>query len=58
VIRLLEELGIDGLDGGSLDESWRQQPYTPVYCTDLDAEGVRRGLAEASRDRAPEFRAI
>jgi predicted dinucleotide-binding enzyme len=58
VIRLLEELGFDGLDGGSLDESWRQQPYTPVYCTDLDAEGVRRGLAEASRDRAPEFRAI
>jgi len=57
VIQLLEELGFDGLDAGSLDESWRQQPDTPVYSTDLDVEGVRRGLAEASRDRAPEFRA-
>lgn len=57
VIQLLEELGFDGLDAGSLDESWRQQPDTPVYSTDLDVEGVRRGLAEASRDRASEFRA-
>lgn len=57
VIRLLEELGFDGVDGGSLDESWRQQPDQPVYATDLDAEGVRRGLSEASRDRPPEFRA-
>lgn len=57
VIRLLEELGFDGLDAGSLDESWRQQPDTPVYCTNLDTQGVRRGLAEASRDRKPEFRA-
>ena len=57
VIRLLEELGFDGLDAGSLDESWRQQPDQPVYCTDLDTQGVRRGLAEASRDRKSEFRA-
>ncbi len=57
VIRLLEELGFDGVDAGSLDESWRQQPDQPVYATDLDAEGLRRGLSEASRDRAPEFRA-
>lgn len=57
MLRLLEELGFDGLDAGSLDESWRQQPDTPVYSTDLDAEGVRRGLAKASRERPPEFRA-
>jgi hypothetical protein len=40
-----------------LDESWRQQPGTPVYGTDLDAAGVRRGLAEAKQERPAEFRA-
>ncbi|HUF34547.1 MAG TPA: NAD(P)-binding domain-containing protein [Gemmatimonadales bacterium] len=55
VIRLLDELGFDGVDAGSLDESWRQQPGTPVYGTDYDAEGVRRGLAEATPERGAEF---
>jgi predicted dinucleotide-binding enzyme len=57
VIRLVEELGFDGMDAGSLDESWSQQPGTPVYCTDLDAEGVRRALGEAKRERPAAFRA-
>jgi 8-hydroxy-5-deazaflavin:NADPH oxidoreductase len=48
---------VDGVDAGSLDESWRQQPATPVYGTDLDADGVRRALQEAKRERTPEFRA-
>ena len=57
VIRLLDELGFDGVDAGGLDESWRQQPGTPVYVADLDAEAVRRALAEASPERSAEFRA-
>ena len=57
VIRLLDELGFDGVDAGGLDESWRQQPGTPVYGTDLDAEGVRRGLAEAKQERPSALRA-
>jgi predicted dinucleotide-binding enzyme len=57
VSRLLDELGFDAVDGGGLDDSWRQQPGTPVYGTDLDAAGVRRALQEASRERAAEFRA-
>jgi hypothetical protein len=57
VIRLVEELGFDGMDAGSLDESWSQQPGTPVYCTDLDAEGVRRALGEAKKERPAGFRA-
>ncbi|HYY26494.1 MAG TPA: NADPH-dependent F420 reductase [Chthoniobacterales bacterium] len=56
VLRLIEELGFDGVDAGRLDESWRQQPDTPVYGTDLDADGVRRALAAASRERKPEWR--
>jgi predicted dinucleotide-binding enzyme len=57
VTRLLDELGFDAVDGGGLDESWRQQPGTPVYGTDFDAAGVRRGLQEAKRERPAEFRA-
>jgi predicted dinucleotide-binding enzyme len=57
VLRLVEELGFDGVDAGSLDESWRQQPGTPVYTTDLDAEGVRRALAAAPPERPPAWRA-
>jgi predicted dinucleotide-binding enzyme len=57
VMRLIDELGFDAVDAGSLDESWRQQPGTPVYTKDLDAEGVRRALAAAKRERTPEWRA-
>ncbi len=57
VIRLLDELGFDGVDSGSLDESWRQQPGTPVYGSDLDTAGVRRALAAATPERQPVFRA-
>lgn len=56
VIRLLDQLGFDGVDAGTLDESWRQQPATPVYGTDHDADGVRKGLAAATRERPAEFR--
>jgi len=57
VLQLVDELGFDGVDAGSLDDSWRQQPDTPVYGTNLDAEGVRRGLSAASRERKAEWRA-
>jgi hypothetical protein len=57
VLTLIDELGFDGVDAGGLDESWRQQPGTPVYTEDFDAEGVRRALAEATKDRTPEWRA-
>ncbi len=57
VLRLLDELGFDGVDAGILDESWRQQPGTPVYGADLDANGVRRALSEARKERPVEFRA-
>ena len=55
VLKLVEELGFDGVDAGGLDESWRQQPGTPVYTKDFDVDGVRRGLNEANEDRTPEW---
>lgn len=57
VMRLVDELGFDAVDAGGLDDSWRQQPGTPVYGTDLDAAGVRRALADAPRERQAAFRA-
>jgi predicted dinucleotide-binding enzyme len=56
VIGLLNDIGFDGVDAGSLAESWRQQPGTPVYTTDLDAAGVRKALAEAKPERPAAFR--
>ncbi|BCB88225.1 NADPH-dependent F420 reductase [Phytohabitans suffuscus] len=49
VMGLVEELGFDPIDAGGLDDSWRQQPGSPVYTTDRDAAGVRDGLASARR---------
>jgi predicted dinucleotide-binding enzyme len=57
VAQLLDELGFDPVDAGGIDESWRQQPGTPVYTTDLDAEGVRCELAHARRERTPQWSA-
>jgi 8-hydroxy-5-deazaflavin:NADPH oxidoreductase len=56
VLQLVDELGFDGVDAGGLDDSWRQQPGTPVYASDLDADGVRRALAQASSERRPNWR--
>jgi len=57
VLKLIDDLGFDGVDAGSLDESWRQQPDTPVYGTNFDAAGVKRALSEARKERKPEWRA-
>jgi predicted dinucleotide-binding enzyme len=57
VIELLDELGFDGVDAGTIDESWRQQPGTPVYAADHDVEGVKQALSEANKERKPEWRA-
>ena len=53
VLQLIEELGFDGVDAGSLDESWRQQPGTPVYGAALGADATRRALGEARNEREP-----
>jgi hypothetical protein len=39
------------VDAGGLAESWRIQPGTPAYRSDLDAVAVRAALARADRSR-------
>ena len=57
VLRLVDELGFDPVDGGDLDDSWRQQTGAPAYCLDLDAAALKRALAQADRTRIAEYRA-
>ncbi len=57
VMELVDDLGFDPVDAGGLEQSWRQQPGTPVYGTDRDADGVRTALAAAVPGRAPEWSA-
>lgn len=57
VMELIDELGFDAVDAGNLDQSWRQQPGSPVYTTDLDADGLRCALSEASPERPLQSRA-
>jgi len=57
VMQLVNDMGFDAIDAGNLEESWRQQPGTPVYAADFDVAGVQRALSEATRERKPEWQA-
>ena len=49
VAELIEALGFDAIDAGSIDDSWRQEPGNPVCNADLDADAARRALGDATR---------
>ncbi|WP_275432069.1 MULTISPECIES: NAD(P)-binding domain-containing protein [unclassified Streptomyces] len=53
---LIDELGFDTVDAGGLDDSWRQQPGTPVYGLREGVAAVAKALAEASPVRPDDFR--
>ncbi|WP_030558937.1 NADPH-dependent F420 reductase [Streptomyces aureocirculatus] len=57
VRELIDELGFDTVDAGGIDESWRQQPDTPVYGLRGGVAEVTRALADASPERPAAFRA-
>ncbi|EYT83774.1 NADP oxidoreductase [Streptomyces sp. Tu 6176] len=54
---LIGELGFDTVDSGTLDDSWRQQPGTPVYGLREGVDAVTEALAAASPERPADFRA-
>ncbi|TGA90145.1 NADP oxidoreductase [Streptomyces palmae] len=54
---LIDELGFDTVDAGGIDESWHQQPGTPVYTLRAGVDEITRALAAAPRERPAEFRA-
>jgi predicted dinucleotide-binding enzyme len=55
-IQLVEETGFDVFDTGSLADSWRQQPGSPAYCTDLTLEELKQVIDAAEKDRLPKRR--
>jgi hypothetical protein len=55
---LVEDTGLDAIDAGSLADSWRQQPGTPCYCTDLTRNEMPGALAAADAARSPKRRDI
>ena len=57
VFELIEQLGFDAVDAGTLGESGRQHPGQPVYGQDFGVELTLKALAEASPARSPEFKA-
>ncbi|WP_162052234.1 NADPH-dependent F420 reductase [Pontibacter pamirensis] len=53
---LVDQSGFDTVDGGSLAQSWRQEPGTPAYCTELNAAEIKLALANAQKGKAPAIR--
>src|SRR6266446_5871395 len=49
VAQLLDRIGFDSVDAGTIAESWRQQPGTPVYCTNPTKEELQLWLKKADR---------
>ena len=56
VSKLVDELGFDPVDAGSIQESWRQQPGTPCYTKDLEAPRLKEALAAADASRIAAYR--
>ncbi len=54
VMRLVDDAGFDALDAGSLEDSWRQQPCSPAYCTDLQLDDLIKARATAVREKLVE----
>src|ERR1700746_426613 len=66
VAQLIDRIGFDSVDAGTIAESWRQQPGSPVYCTNPTKEELQqllkngnRSLLPTSRDKGTEaYRAV
>lgn len=58
VSNLVDDSGFDSLDYGSLQDSWRQQPGSPVYCTDLTLPQLKKSIKKARKDLLPERREL
>jgi predicted dinucleotide-binding enzyme len=57
VMELIDAIGFDPVDCGTLSESWKQQPGTPAYCQDLTKEALQSALDQADDSKREECRA-
>jgi predicted dinucleotide-binding enzyme len=56
VMGLVNVMGFDPVDGGGLEDSWRQQPSTPAYCCDYGVDKTREGIMAAVKGKAEKIR--
>jgi hypothetical protein len=56
VMKLVESIGFDACNAGSLSESWRYQPGTPAYAPDPTIRQLPSLLQRADRETAPKSR--
>lgn len=55
-IKLINDTGFDAFYTGSLADSWRQQPGSPIYCTDLTVNELKEWTDKAEKERLPKRR--
>lgn len=56
VSRLTNNMGFNMVDSSSLSESWRHQPNTPAYCTELNTVELKQGLADGDEENSGQVR--
>lgn len=50
VFGLVDELGYDPFDIGTIAQSWKQQPGTTIYCRDINLEELRKRVDAMGTD--------
>ena len=58
VAGLINDSGFDSFDQGTLVDSWRQEPGSPAYCTDLTLGQLMRSISKAKKELLPERREL
>jgi len=56
VYLLINDTGFDAVDAGTLADSWRHQPGTPAYCTELTITELQQALAHGQKADAAHLR--
>ena len=53
VAQVIDRIGFDSVDAGTIADSWRQQPGSPVYCTNPTKEELQLWLKNVDRSSLP-----
>lgn len=56
VAQLIDRIGFDPVDIGTIAESWRQQPGSPIYCTNPTKEELQKWIKNVDRSSLPNRR--
>lgn len=53
---LINDAGFDAVDAGTLADSWKHQPGTPAYCTELSVAELKQALGNGDKENAAHLR--